>query len=165
MGYPMAAFSVSGGSMPLSAYEARTARVPLNKGNDFEVRPITFPDLALMASKHMPTLVAIVAKYQESKEDIYSRKNITELALSVARDFPTFATEIISACIVGETVDDETRRKITLLPAPVQMTALVEIGRLTVEEAGGLGNLMADLRSKFEGLVDQTPETDGRQSA
>ena len=165
MGYPMAAFSVSGGSMPLSAYEARTARVPLNKGNDFEVRPITFPDLALLASQQMPALVAIVAKYREAQEDVYSRKNITNLALSVARDFPTFATEIISACVVGETVTDETKKKIALLPAPVQMSALVEIGRLTVEEAGGLGNLMADLRSKFEGLVDQTPETDGRQSA
>lgn len=149
--------------MPLSAYQPRQASVPLGKDNDFVVRAITFPDLVLMASNHMPSLVAIVAKYQEAKQDVYSQKNIGQLALTVARDFPTFATEIISACIVGETVDDATRQKIALLPAPVQMQALVEIGRLTVEEAGGLGNLMADLRKRLgEAMAAATPETDGR---
>lgn len=138
--------------MPISAYQPRTARIPLGK-TDFEVRPLTFPDIALMANEHMPTLVAIVAKYNEAKEDIYSKKNWTNLAMSVARDFPTFSTEIISACVVGEPVTPETRKTIALLPAPVQMTAMVEIIRMTVEEAGGMGNLVADLRKRMEAAV------------
>ncbi len=139
--------------MPLSAYQPRHATIPLGKNNDFTVRAITFPDLAIMASNHMQSLIAIVAKYQEAKQDVYSTKNIGQLALTIARDFPTFATEIISACIVGETVDDAMREKVALLPAPVQMAAMVEIGKLTVEEAGGLGNLMADLRAKIEAAL------------
>ncbi|WLJ71131.1 hypothetical protein [Sphingomonas phage Carli] len=151
--------------MPISAYQPRHATVPLGKDNDFVVRAITFPDLAIMASNHMPALIAIVAKYQETKADVYSTKNIGQLALTIARDFPTFATEIISSCVVGETVTDETKAKIGLLPAPVQMTALIEISKLTVEEAGGLGNLVADLRKRMgEAMAAMTPATDGRQS-
>ena len=150
--------------MPLSAYQPRHASVPLGKDNDFVVRAITFPDLAIMAANHMPSLVAIVAKYQEAKQDVYSTKNIGQLALTIARDFPGFATEIISACIVGETVDEAAKQKIALLPAPVQMAALVEIAKLTVEEAGGLGNLVADLRAKIGEAVTAMAETDGRQS-
>lgn len=135
--------------MPISAYTIRTARVPLGKDNDFEVRALTFPDLTAMVTQNMPAFVAVLSKYQESRGDVFARRNIMELATMVARDFPTLATEIISACVVNEPVNDETRNKIGNMPAPVQMMAIIEISRITAEEAGGLGNLIADFRQRI----------------
>ena len=135
--------------MPISAYTIRTARVPLGKDNDFEVRALTFPDLTTMVTQNMPAFVAVLSKYQEAREDVFARRNIMELATMVARDFPSLATEIISACVVNEPVTEETRNKIGNMPAPVQMMALIEISRITAEEAGGLGNLIADFRQRI----------------
>lgn len=135
--------------MPISAYTIRTARVPLGKDNDFEVRALTFPDLTAMVTQNMPAFVAVLSKYQEARGDVFARRNIMELATMVARDFPTLATEIISACVVNEPVTEETRTKIGNMPAPVQMMAIIEIARITAEEAGGLGNLIADFRQRI----------------
>ena len=149
--------------MSIAAYTIRTGRVSLGKDNSFEVRALTFPDLALMVTNHMPSLVAILSKYQEARGDVFTRQNVAQLAVMVSRDFPNLATEIISACVHGETVDDQTRQKISMFPAPVAMAALVEIARISVEEAGGLGNLIADFRQRIqdamaaEGTSDPSP--------
>lgn len=139
--------------MSLSAYTIRTGRVPLGKDNEFEVRALTFPDIAAMATTNMPSLIAIVAKYQEAREDVISKQNMGQLATMVAKDFPNLASEIISACIHNEPVTDDIREKVRLLPAPIQMMALLEIARITVEEAGGLGNLMSDFRQRVQDAV------------
>ncbi len=144
--------------MPISAYTIRTARVPLGKDNDFEVRALTFPDLTMLITNHMPALVGLLAKYQQAKQDVFAKSNIMSLCLDVARDFPTLASEIISLAIVGETVSPETRTKIENFPAPIQMQALVEIARITVEEAGGLGNLMAGFRLRVQGAMAETSD-------
>lgn len=136
--------------MTIAAYTLRTGRVPLGKDNSFEVRALTFPDIAAMISNNRETLVAIIAKYQEAQGDVYSRRNISELAFMIARDFPTLSTEIISASVHGEVVTEETKLKIAMFPAPIQMAALIEIVKITVEEAGGLGNLMADFRQRIQ---------------
>lgn len=146
--------------MPISAYTIRTARVPLGKDNDFEVRALTFPDLTAMVTQNMPALIAVLSKYQEAREDVFARRNIMELATMVARDFPTLATEIISSCVVNEPVTEETRNKIASMPAPIQMMALIEISRITVEEAGGLGNLMADFRRRIADAMAAAGESD-----
>lgn len=155
MGYPMAALSFSGGDMPLSTHTIRTEKVRLTKDNDFAVRAVTFPDLTFMVSTRMPDLIAIVSKYQELKGDITSRQNMADLAIMVARDFPGFAVEMISACIYGEDVTPEMRRTVAALPVTTQLDALSKIARLTVEEAGGLGNLMADLRQRMEAMTGE----------
>lgn len=160
MGYPMAAFSVSGGIMPLSSHKIATAKVRLSKDNDFDVRAVTFPDLAFIVQTKLPDLIAIVAKYQETREDLTNRKNIGELAVMVSRDFPTLAVEIISACVFGEDVDEEMRRKIAALPMPIQLDALTKIAKLTVEEAGGLGNLLSDLRQRMAAMAGEAGSTE-----
>ena len=153
--------------MPLSTHTIRTEKVRLSKDNDFDVRAVTFPDLAFMVSTRMPDLVAIVAKYQESRDaaqrgEIMSRTNMTDLAIMVSRDFPTLAVEMISACVYGEEVTPEMRRTIAALPMPVQLDALVKISKLTVEEAGGLGNLIAELRQRLNeamAMGETVPQT------
>lgn len=139
--------------MPISSYLIRTSRVSLGKDNDFEVRALTFPDIIAAVSSHMPALIAIVSKSQEADGDIYTKMNTSQMAMMVARDFPSVATEIISMCVVGETMDEAARSKVAMLPAPISMNALLSIFRLTVEEAGGLGNLVADLRQHVQSVM------------
>lgn len=141
--------------MPLTTHQIATAKVRLSKDNDFDVRAITFPDLAFLVQHKMSELIAIVAKYQETREDITNRKNMGELFLMVARDFPTLAVEIISACVYGEMVDETLRHKIGALSFPVQLDALTKIGKLTIEEAGGLGNLLTDLRQRLNNAAGE----------
>jgi hypothetical protein len=155
MGYPMAAFPFLEVTLPLTTHTIRTEKVRLNKDNDFEVRAITFPDLSFLVQTRLPDLVAIVAKYQETRNDITNRKNIADLAIMAARDFPSLAVEIISACVYGELVDEPLRQKIAALPFPIQLDALSKIARITVEEAGGLGNLIADLRQRMTLLAGE----------
>jgi hypothetical protein len=142
--------------MPLSTYEIPMASIPLGKNNSFDVRAITFPDLTFMVEKHLPALTAILAKYKEAQEEVYSRRSIADFAVMIARDFPSFAVEIISVCISGEdeTADREAlSKKVALLGAPVQINAMLEIARLTVDEAGGLKNLTAGLRTKLQAAM------------
>lgn len=155
MGYPMAAFPFLEVPLPLSTHTIRTDKVRLSKDNDFEVRAVTFPDLAMLVHGRLPDLIAIVSKYQESQASVkrgvpVDRKTMTDLAIMVARDFPTLAMEMISSCVYGETMTDEMRDKIAALPVPIQLDALSKIAKLTVEEAGGLGNLLSDLRQRLQ---------------
>lgn len=139
--------------MPLSTYTIPTATIPLGRENNMVVRGISFPDLTFLMQEHLPVLTAILSKYKDARDDIMSRRSIADLALMIARDFPTFATEMISVCITGEdeTADrKELATKVAMLGAPVQIMAMVEIARLTTEESGGLKNLMAGLRTKLE---------------
>jgi hypothetical protein len=155
MGYPMAAFPFLEVTLPLRTHTIRTEKVRLTADNDFEVRAITFPDLSFLVQARLPELVAIVAKYQETRADITDRKNIADLAIMAARDFPSLAVEMISACVYGELVDAEMRQKIGALPFPIQLDALSKIAKLTVEEAGGLGNLIAALRQHMTTLAGE----------
>jgi hypothetical protein len=140
--------------MPLSSYIVPTSSVVVGK-TSFDVRAIAFPDLTSLVQNHMTDLMVIIDKHRETKNDVYAKKNISELVVMVARDFPTLATEIISRCIANEVVTDETRDKIAQLSFPVFIDAMIKIAMLTVEEAGGLKNLIASLRSR---LVEATQE-------
>lgn len=151
--------------MPLSAHVLRTERVRLSNDNDFAVRAVTFPDLALLVQDRMPEMIAIVAKYQEGQEEIRlggrpDVKTIGQIALMACRDFPNLTTEIISSCIHGEVVTPEVREMVSQLSVAVQLDALTKIAKLTVEEAGGLGNLFSDFRETLQAAVGSpTTET------
>lgn len=141
--------------MPLSSYTIRTDKVRLDANNDFEVRGATLPDIAFLVQERLPDMIAVVAKYQEARDETLADKRPTqqtmgELAVMVARDFPNLALEMISLCIVGETVDAKTREKIATLPIPVQLDAISKIVKLSTEEAGGLGNLLSGLRQRLQ---------------
>jgi len=143
--------------LPLSTYTIRTAPVRLSKDNEFQVRAVTFPDLAMIVQTRLPEVVAILAKYQESRELGSPVKSVSEIAIMAARDFPTMTSEIISLCVHGEIVTEAMRETIQSLPFPIQLQALISIGQLTVEEAGGLGNLLAEFRQNMTAMG--TPQT------
>lgn len=123
----------------------------------FEVRGLTLDDLTFLVQQHLDPIVRAVKMYQESREDILRTGNLQGFVLALARDFPALAAEVISAA--SDSLDDETRNVAAKLPISVQIVALTEITRLTVEDAGGLGNLLAEMRGRLKDAASALEKT------
>lgn len=114
----------------------------------FEVRGITLDDMTFLVSEHLGPITRALKLYQESREDILATGNLQGFIMSIARDFPDLGAEVISAA--SDSLDAETRKVAKQLPLATQIHALSEIMRLTLEDAGGLGNLLAEMRARIE---------------
>lgn len=135
--------------MGLSQYKPQFEEIKLPKvggeENSFKVRGLTLPDLTNLVQYHLGDLTKVVELLQQQKKDVFSKAAIGESILIVAKDMPGLCMEIISVCC-DEDSTPELVKTITSLPFPVQMQALLSIVKLTVEESGGLKNLMAELQ-------------------
>lgn len=118
----------------------------------FEVRGITLDDMTFLIGQHLEPISRAVKLYQESREDILATGNLQGFVMTIARDFPDLAAEVISAA--SDSLDDETRKVAKQLPIATQIHALSEIVRLSLEDAGGLGNLLAEMRARIESAAN-----------
>jgi hypothetical protein len=114
----------------------------------FEVRGITLDDMTFLVQQHLAPITKAIKLYQESREDIMVSGNLQGFVMTLARDFPNLAAEVISAA--SDSLDDETRKVAKALPIATQIQALSEITRLTLEDAGGLKNLLAEMQARIE---------------
>lgn len=134
--------------MQLKDYQIQRSKVPLpgKPGDDnfFEVRGLCVDDLTLLISLHHGPITRALKLYQESKADVIASKNLTGFMLLLAKDFPELVAEVISAA--SDSLDDATRQVARKLPFTTQVLALNEILKLSMEDAGGLKNLLAELR-------------------
>jgi hypothetical protein len=114
----------------------------------FEVRGITLDDMTFLVNQHLEPITRALKLYQESREDILKTGNLSGFIMTLARDFPTLAAEVISAA--ADSLDDATREVAKQLPLATQIHALSEITRLTLEDAGGLKNLLAEMQTRIK---------------
>lgn len=149
--------------MPLSTYKTQkeTVKLPTVRGeggkmveNSFEVRGLSFPDVTYLVKEHLGDLIKIVELTQKQKKSVASKAAMGEILLIVARDFPALCTETISMCS-GEEDTPEIRQIVRELPFPVQLDALVKIGKLTVLEDTALKNLTASLKDRLAEAVKE----------
>jgi hypothetical protein len=118
----------------------------------FEVRGITLDDMTFLIGQHLGPITRALKLYQESREDIMAKGNLQGFVMTLARDFPDLGAEVISAA--SDSLDDETRKVAKQLPIATQVHALSEIVRLSLEDAGGLGNLLAEMRARIESVAN-----------
>jgi hypothetical protein len=134
--------------MQLKDYQIQRKKVPLpgkpGTENFFEVRGLCVDDLTLLISIHHGAITRALKLYQESKADVLASKNLTGFMLLLAKDFPELVAEVISAA--ADSLDDATRAVARKLPFTTQVLAMNEILKLSMEDAGGLKNLLAELR-------------------
>jgi hypothetical protein len=145
--------------MELRDYTIPRAKVPLpgkpkpgEEKSSFEVRGLCVDDLTFLVTAHHGPITRALKLYQESRSDILASKNISGFVLTLAKDFPDLVAEVISAAT--DSLDDQTREIARKLPIVTQITALNEILKLSMEEAGGLKNLMAEIRARIESARD-----------
>lgn len=114
----------------------------------FDVRGLCLEDMTFLISQHMGPITRAIKLYQESKADVLKTGNLQGFILTLARDFPELAAEVISAA--ADQLDDATRKIARQLPISVQIMALTEITRLSIEDAGGLKNLLAEMTATLQ---------------
>ena len=131
--------------MGLSSFKMPTVAIPLPGGGSFDVRGLNTEDLGKLLTSNLESISKAAALYMKSKADVFASKNFTQFILVIAKDFPGLVREVIAIAA------DEPDATSVRLPIAVQMAALVGIGRLTVQDAGGLGNLSAVLGAAFQG--------------
>lgn len=126
--------------MPLMAHKAPRIEVPLIGDNTVSVRGLNLDDFMTIMPQHVEGLSKIAELYAKHKEAVFSSKATTDFLIAVAKDFPGIVMEVISAAA------DEPEAHKVKLGTGLQLAVLTAIMKLTVEEAGGLGNLFARLR-------------------
>lgn len=143
--------------MQLKDYEIPRTKVPLpGKAVDgakpfFEVRGLCADDLTFLISQHIGPITKAVQLYQESRADILATGNMQGFIMTLTRDFPHLVSEVISAAT--DSLDDETRKIAARLPISVQLAAMSEIAKLSIEEVGGLKNLLAGMQQHLSDVV------------
>lgn len=126
--------------MPLSAHQTPRIVVPLLDDNTVSVRGINLDDFMALLPNNFEAMSKIAATYAAHKESVFSPRAFTEFLLASATGFPNLVAEVISIAA------DEPDAKGIKLGTSLQLSVLAAIAKLTIEEAGGLGNLFAQLR-------------------
>ncbi len=122
--------------------------VPLPGGKaQIEVRGLCADDITFLVQLHIPEITKALKLYQESRGDILVKGNITQFVMTLARDFPGLVAEVISAA--SDSLSDKGRSVAARLPVATQIAVLNEVTRLTMEDAGGLKNLLAEMRERL----------------
>jgi len=137
--------------MSWTDYKAPTAEIPLGGGATGEVRGLNADDLSILLTNHLEAISKAVALYAAQKRSQFSNANLHAFVIETAREFPALISEVISLAADEPTIKD---KKIAL---GVQLSALSEIVRLTLDEVGGLGNLMLVLANLANGALSEYP--------
>ncbi len=137
--------------MSWAEYEPPTTRVPLSNKQSGIVRGLNLDDMTILVTNHLEPISRAVALYAQSKNDVYSQDHLFQFITLVVQQFPGLVTEIIALAA------DEPSLRDKKIAAGDQIAALDAIGRLTLEGAGGLGNLSATLLNLAKGALSEYP--------
>lgn len=142
----------------LSDYQTPRIEVPLGQDKVVLLRGLNLDDFALLLQDHLEPISKAVDLYQQSKQDIYTNKNMQGFILAIVKDFPGLVSEVISVAA------DEPEAKRVKLGLGFQTSAIAAISKLTLEEAGGLGNLFASLAALARGVLQNASEMSQMQT-
>lgn len=125
--------------MSWTDYRIPTIMVDPGDGVERPVRGLSLDDMGLLIVNNLDAMMEIATLYISSQKDVFAGNNATDLMMVAAKNFPDFVSEVISM------VTDTPELRRTRLPAGVQLTILQAAFKLTVQDAGGMGNLSAML--------------------
>lgn len=128
-------------------YRVPVVYVPMGDDKEGPVRGLALEDFSNLIVAHLDTMMEITTLYIQSQKDVLAGTNMTDIAIIVARQFPDFVSEVISM------VTDTPELKGVRMPVGLQMAILSAALKLTIEDAGGLGNLSAMLQSAVKAAV------------
>lgn len=135
--------------MSLAAYTPRTEKVKAGD-TEFEVRGLSSTDIGVLIERNIDDLVSLFDMFQSQKSDI----NESEIISAIVK-LPRMT---VAAIVLASTEDADMEvlaNAARQLPLPVQIDALMKIGKLTFEDAGGLGKFIGNLK----GLVEKAKVT------
>lgn len=133
--------------MTWTDYKVPTVMIDTGDGQNRPVRGLSLDDMSLLVVGHLDSMMDITTLYIQSQNDVLSVTNMTDLITVAVRQFPDFISEVIS--IVTDTPELRNVR----LPAGLQLKVIAAALKLTIEDAGGLGNLSAILQTAVKAAV------------
>jgi hypothetical protein len=128
-------------------YKAPTVLIDTGDGKERAVRGLSLEDLSQLVSSHLDEMMEITTLYIQSQKDVFASTNMTDVVLIAVRQFPKIVSEVISI------VTDTPELRGVRLPVGLQIRVIQAAAKLTVEDAGGLGNLSATLQSVVNATV------------
>lgn len=133
--------------MAILDFEVAEKRIETRRGT-FVVRGMNVEDLTYLTTHYFEDMVKALETHglSLSETTLDNRESLAELFLLLVRDFPGLVAEMISRAAEEPDKLDQIRR----IAFPVQLQLLHAITELTIEDAGGLGNLWAALRTLLE---------------
>jgi hypothetical protein len=142
-------------TMGLRKHKTPTQTMPLLEGNTLTVRGLNLDDFTALLTNHLEPMSKAAALYDQHKKNSFSDTSFNNFMLTVAADFPGLVSEVISMCEVlspEEEAEADPDEPVPPLGVGFQLTALSSILTLTVQEAGGMGNLFAQLAQLGKGV-------------
>ncbi len=128
-------------------YKAPTIMIPTGDGQERPVRGLALEDLTDLVINHLDELMDITALYVQMQKDVIAVTNMTDIVMVIAKQFPDMLSEVIS--MVTDTPELRGKR----LPVGLQMAIVKASISLTIQDAGGLGNLSAILQNAIQAAV------------
>lgn len=142
--------------MSWADYETPTLEIDLGKSGKGSVRGLNLDDFTLILTKHLDAALMIAETFNAGKANVSSAQNYTDVAILVGQSFPGFLSEVISIAA------DEPSIRGKKLTAGIQIASIQAILKLTLEEAGGLGNLFATLAAAVKAVLEGKGEMSQR---
>lgn len=142
--------------MGLEAYAVPTAFVPFSGKEDspgITVRALDLDDVTILVTDHLGAIAETVELWQEIRPKLMQEGNLDKFLITVMRGSPELVAQLIAVSCDQPALVDVARK----LSFGVQIRALNEVIRLTLEDAGGIKNLFAALRLALPGLVLRNP--------
>lgn len=138
--------------MALKDHKTTRIEIPLSEGNSFDVRGLDIDDITHLLANYLPAISKAADLWKQHQESAFTNANLVNLCGVLATDFPGLAMEVIS---IAADEPDAKDVKIGLAP---QMAALQAIFKLTVEDAGNVGNLFATVAAAAKGVLQNARE-------
>jgi len=130
--------------MSLSNYNPETTTVDLpGRGGSLTVRGLSFQDLTALIRDHRETIEKLFNDYSDDGSNAHS------LLTKLLTNSPEFCAHVIAlACDEPEAVDNALR-----LPLTAQLDALIAVGKMTFEEAGGVKKFLEQIIMIIQGVT------------
>jgi len=141
--------------MALSDYVPECRQVKVDGKVIFSVEAISLDTLAALVKTHFPDLEHVFEIVLDGEKDNEALTDqMQRIALGLASRAPGLLANIIAVCSTEE-FSEQLVKNARRLPFPIQVEAMMQIGGLTFEEAGGVKKaieslmvLMARMRTK-----------------
>lgn len=128
-------------------YKVPTIMVDPGDGVERPVRGLGLDDMSALIVNNLDAMMEITTLYIQSQKDVFAGTNMTDLMVIAAKSFPSLVSEVISMAT------DAPELRHIRLPAGAQLKIMQATVKLTVEDAGGLGNLSAILSNAARAAV------------
>lgn len=132
-------------------------KVTEDEGNFFEIRGLSPNDIAQMLMLHRPVMEQMFNQYAARNPETMTVDDVALAASEVAISMLEKAPALVAQMIVLAADDIDEYDEYVKLPVGVQIDAVVEIGRLTFEMAGGPKKLLGLVTSLMQAKARPVP--------